>query len=99
MSARRGIVLVAGCLLAGVSLLITTSQRGTLLPGPGQRGRSSGPRPLRYTDATLIVDLTRAGDTAPIWHGVYHCEAGSGAKLLEMLPEGVKKLLGKYPTK
>jgi hypothetical protein len=78
---------------------IRTSQRGTPLPGPGQRGRSSGPRPLRYTDATLVVDLKRAGDTSPIWHGVYHTDEGSGADLVKALPEGVKKLLGRYPPR
>jgi Domain of unknown function (DUF4136) len=78
---------------------ISTSQRGVSIPGPGMRGRSGGPRPLRYTDATLVIDLKRAGDVEPIWHGVYHTDQGSGADLVRALPDGAKKLLARYPRK
>jgi hypothetical protein len=75
------------------------SQRGTPIPGPGNRGRSTGPQPLRFTQATLVIDLSRRTDRTPIWRGIYRDDESTGSKLVEKLPADAKKLIAKYPPK
>jgi hypothetical protein len=79
---------------------ISTTQRGMSIGGPGFRGRpmaSSGPQPLRFTEGTLVIDLSRAAAPTPIWRGVYRDDESTGSKLVEKLPADAKKLLERYP--
>jgi hypothetical protein len=82
---------------------ISSSRPGTpLLVGPGGRGRagvSTGPQPVRFTEGTLVIDLSRPGDATPIWRGVYRDDESTGSKLVQKLPEDAKKLLARYPPK
>lgn len=76
------------------------SQRGTPMPaGPGRRTVSSGPRPLRFTEGTLVIDMTKPGEATPVWRGVYRDDERTGSKLVEKLPTDAKKLLARYPPK
>ncbi len=79
---------------------ISTTRRGTPIPsGLGRRGTSTGPQSVRFTEATLVIDLVRPGDPVPIWRGVYRDDESTGSKLVQKLPEDAKKLLAKYPPK
>lgn len=59
--------------------------------------RGVGPRPLRFTEGTLVVDLTRPGDANPVWRGVYRDDEKTGSKLVYKLPDDAKKLIDRYP--
>jgi hypothetical protein len=79
---------------------VSTTQRGMAMPAaPGMRGRGSGPQPVRFTEGTLVIELTRPGDGAPVWRGVYRDDERTGSKLVQRLPEDAKKLLERYPPK
>jgi uncharacterized protein DUF4136 len=81
---------------------ISTSRPGTpMTTGAGGRGQriSTGPQPVRFTEGTLVIDLVRPGDPAPVWRGVYRDDENTGSKLVQKLPEDAKKLLAKYPPK
>jgi hypothetical protein len=67
----------------------STSQRGFV--------RGMGPRPLRYTEGTLTIDLTMPNEANPVWRGVYRDNEQTGSRLQQKLPEDAKKLLAKYP--
>ena len=70
---------------------INTTQRGG--------GRGIGPQPLRFTQGTLVIDLTRPGETAPVWRGTYRDDEETGSKLVQSLPEDAKKLIDRYPKR
>ena len=78
---------------------VSTTRRGNAIPIPGQRSVSSGPQSVRFTEATLVIDLVRPGDPVPIWRGVYRDDESTGSKLVQKLPEDAKKLLAKYPPR
>jgi hypothetical protein len=81
---------------------VNTTRRGTPLPAlprSGMRGRSTGPETVRYTTATLVIDLVRPGDPMPVWRGVYRDDENTGSKLVQKLPEDAKKLIARYPPK
>jgi hypothetical protein len=59
--------------------------------------RGLGPRPERYTEGTLVIDLIRPGDTNPVWRGTYRDDERTGSKLVQKLPEDARKLIGRYP--
>jgi hypothetical protein len=61
--------------------------------------RGVGPQPVRYTQGTLVIDLTRPGGSDPVWHGVYRDDEDTGSKLVQKLPEDAKKLVDKYPRR
>jgi hypothetical protein len=61
--------------------------------------RGVGPQPVRYTQGTLAIDLTRPGGSDPVWHGVYRDDEDTGSKLVQKLPEDAKKLIDKYPRR
>jgi hypothetical protein len=67
---------------------INTTQRGG--------GRGTGPQPLRFTVGMLVIDMTRPGDQAPVWRGVYRDDERTGSKLVQKLPEDAEKLIAKY---
>lgn len=70
---------------------INTAQRGG--------GRGIGPQPLRFTVGMLVIDLTRPGDQAPVWRGVYRDDERTGSKLAQKLPDDAKKLIARYPKR
>jgi hypothetical protein len=59
--------------------------------------RGMGPRPVRFTEGTLVIDMTRPGETAHVWRGVYRDDEQTGSKLVQKLPEDARKLIGRYP--
>jgi len=59
--------------------------------------RGVGPRPVRFTEGTLVIDITKPGDTSPVWRGVYRDDESTGSKLMQKLPEDAKKLIARYP--
>jgi len=59
--------------------------------------RGVGPQPVRSTAGTLVIDLTKPGDSNPVWRGKYSDEEGTGSKLVQKLPEDAKKLVARYP--
>lgn len=69
----------------------STSQRGFT--------RGTGPRPLRFTQGTLTIDLTRPGETTPVWRGVYRDDEQTGSRLMQKLPDDAKKLIARYPQR
>ena len=82
-----------------ISLGVPSAARGL---GPQPRGagpppRGLGPQPLRFTEGTLVIDLTRPGEQAPVWRGMYRDDEGTGSKLMQKLPEDAKKLIDRYP--
>ena len=67
---------------------VNTTQRGG--------GRGIGPQPLRYTVGMLVIDMTRPGDQAPVWRGVYRDDERTGSRLFQKLPEDAHKLIARY---
>lgn len=61
--------------------------------------RGAGPQPLRYTEGTLVIDLSRPADTMPVWRGTYRDDESTGSKLMQKIPEDAKKLLARYPQR
>jgi hypothetical protein len=48
------------------------------------------PRPLWFTQGTLVIDLIRPGETSPVWRGVYRDDEMTGSRLMRKLPEDAK---------
>ncbi len=59
--------------------------------------RGAGPRSVRFTESTLVIDLTRPGGSNPAWRGVYKDDEKTGSKLVYKLPDDAKKLIERYP--
>jgi hypothetical protein len=78
---------------------VSTTRRGSSVTIGRGRSMSTGPQSVRYTVATLVIDLVRPGDPMPIWRGVYRDDESTGSKLVQKLPEDAKKLLARYPPK
>jgi hypothetical protein len=77
-----------------VDYTVTGEDHSTTVRTPA---RGVGPQPLLFTEGTLIIDLIRPGETAPVWRGVYRDDERTGSKLVQNLPEDAKKLILKYP--
>jgi len=56
-------------------------------------------RDLLITEGTLVIDLTKAGDSAPFWRGVYRDDESAGSKLMQRLPDDARKLIAEYPRR
>ena len=67
--------------------------------GAPSAARGLGPQPVRFTEGTLVIDLTRPGDGASVWRGVYRDDEKTGSKLMQNLPEDAKKLVARYPQR
>jgi hypothetical protein len=68
------------------------------IPGQ-QRGfviRGSEPRPLLYTEGTLVIDIYNNAN-ALLWRGTYRNRERSGPTLSRQLSEDARKLLSKFP--
>ena len=61
---------------------------------PGQRGRGL---PVDFTEATLVLDLSRTSPDALVWRGVFHDTEKEARKLAEALPKDAAELLSEYP--
>ena len=59
--------------------------------------RGLGPRPERYTEGTLVIDLIRPGETSPVWRGPYRDDERTGSRLVPKLPDDARKRMGRYP--
>ena len=59
--------------------------------------RGAGPQPLRFTQGTLEITLTKPGEKEPIWRGIYRDDESTGSTLMLKLPEDAKKLIARYP--
>jgi len=79
--------LVATFDIAGEEVL--TSERSMI--------RGAGPRPTRFSEGTLTIDLKRPGETDPVWRGTFLDTEDVGSKLVTKLPEDARKLLAKLP--
>jgi hypothetical protein len=66
--------------------------------GPGFVMAATGPRPVLYTEGTLVIDLADAS-TALLWRGTWRDNEASGPKLSRNLSEDARKLLARYPPK
>jgi hypothetical protein len=65
--------------------------------GAPSRARGLGPRPERFTEGTLVIDLTPPAGASPIWRGTYRDEERTGSRLVRKLPEDARKLIGRFP--
>ena len=70
---------------------VSTTQRGAI--------RGAGPSPLMYTEGTLTIELSRPGDTSPVWRGIYRDDEKTGSKLMAKLPDDARKLIDRYPKR
>jgi hypothetical protein len=69
---------------------------------PGQRGRGGRGGPaaqVDFTEATLVIDMTRGDAGALLWRGVYRDNERDAGKLAEALPKDAAKLLTQYPPR
>jgi Domain of unknown function (DUF4136) len=55
--------------------------------------RGLGPQPRRFTEGTLVIDLSKPGDPDPLWRGVYRDEENTGSKLVQKVPDDARKLI------
>ena len=53
----------------------------------------------RFTEGTLVVDMTTREPRDLVWRGVYRDDERNPAKISEKLPNDVKKLFSEYPPK
>ena len=60
--------------------------------------RPNGPSVV-FDEGVIVVAVTKRDSDTLIWHGTYRDEASSPAKLAELLPAHLKKLLARYPPK
>jgi hypothetical protein len=67
----------------------TTTARGSF--------RGQGPQPVRFTEGTLVIDMSRPAETDPVWRGVYRDDEQTGSKLVQKLPQDARKLIDRYP--
>lgn len=66
-------------------------QRGFVVPG-------TRPRPLLFTEGTLVIDIHNAADVL-VWRGTFRNRERSGPLLSRKLSGDAGKLLSKYPPK
>jgi hypothetical protein len=81
-------------LLVDVTLTGEEFARGEPTPA-----RGVGPRPVRSTQGTLVIDLVRPGEPAPVWRGIYRDEEPNGSRLVRTLPQNARKLIDRYPRR
>jgi short subunit dehydrogenase-like uncharacterized protein len=59
--------------------------------------RGLGPQPRRFTEGTLVIDVSKTGDADPIWRGTYRDDESTGSKLVQKLPDDARKLIDRLP--
>ncbi len=68
----------------------TANQQGFNIP--------VGPKPVLFTEGTLIVDISNASNTL-VWRGTYRDRETKSPSLSRNLSQDASKLLSKYPPK
>ncbi|HXT71741.1 MAG TPA: DUF4136 domain-containing protein [Vicinamibacterales bacterium] len=79
-----------------IDLILVGQDISTAMAPPA---RGVGPQPLRFTAGTLTIDMSRPGETEPVWRGVYRDDETTGSRLVEKLPQDAGKLIDKYPKR
>jgi hypothetical protein len=59
--------------------------------------RGLGPQPVRFTEGTLVIDVSRSGTPDPVWRGVYRDDENTGSRLMQKLPDDARKLIDRFP--
>jgi hypothetical protein len=54
---------------------------------------------LNRDAGTLVIDMTRAGTSSPVWRGTYTDDNRNAVSLARKLPMDAKRLLSEYPPK
>lgn len=89
--------------VAGQDYSIVERHPDTRIPDfPGQRGtviRGTGPESVRFSEGTLIIDMTLRETGALVWRGVYRDTESNGSKLAQKLPVHAKSVVAEYPPK
>jgi len=89
--------LVAEYRVAGVDYSIGPFGRPNVItPGRGGRGRAMS---VDFTEATLVIDLSRPDPKVLIWRGVFHDTENDARILAVALPKDAAKLLSEFPPK
>ena len=65
----------------------------------GRWGRRRRIGRYKFTEGTLVVDLTAREPRDLVWHGVYRDDESNPSKISEKLPNDIKKLFSEYPPK
>ena len=92
--------LIVECRVTGVDYGIGPFGRASVVQ-PGRSGRGGQPRTLNvdFTEATMVLDLTRGATAALVWRGVYHDSEKDPQILASALIEDATRLLSQYPPK
>jgi hypothetical protein len=82
----------------------TSSERGApapVLAGPrgGARLQATGPVSVRFTEATLQIDMTSTTARGIVWTGVFREQEPTGSKLVQKLPDDARRLIARFPPK
>jgi len=65
----------------------------------GPWGRRRRIERYKFTEGTLVVDLTTREPRDLVWRGVYRDDESNPSKISEKLPNDIKKLFSDYPPK
>ena len=65
----------------------------------GRWGRRRRIERYKFTEGTLVVDLTAREPRDLVWRGVYRDDENNPSKISEKLPNDIKKLFSEYPPK
>lgn len=88
--------LVVECSLRGVDFAIDRMGRPVEQRGRGAR-RQPNPNQRRFTEGTLVIDVTRADTRELVWRGVYHDTDDEPADVAAAMPRHATMLLSRFP--
>ena len=93
----------ADYMVAGKDYSVVEQRPDVRIPGglgqPGTIIRGTGPESVRFSEGTLIIDLTTRDAGTLVWRGVYREQESNGSKLAQKLPRDAKSIISKYPPK
>ena len=89
--------LVVDWKVTAVDFSIGAFGRPNAIVGRGGRGGRGGA--VDFTEATLVLDLSRRTPEALVWRGVFHDSENDAAKLAAALPKDATELLGEFPPR
>lgn len=89
--------LVVDFKVTGVDYSIGPFGRPNAINGPRGRGGRGGQ--VDFTEATLVLDVSRREPEELVWRGVFHDSENDAGKLAAELPKDVAKLLADFPPK
>jgi hypothetical protein len=67
-------------------------------PQGGRRGNARG-LTVAFTEATLVIDLSRQSDKLLVWRGVFHDSEDNASKFGAALPKDATALLSQFPPR